>query len=128
MLLCLQEGVLAAIAVCAADAEELEGFGAADLMKAAGDSDLSVRLGSETSMTKGGRLRRFALYQCTLQHGYLQTQHTAGCKSASIFMDSFYLLAQGCKGAAGMSQRKKLRSCGGCSSVSRQMCWRQGTS
>ena len=47
--------MLAAIAVCAANAEELEGFGAADLMKAAGDSDLSVRSCSRASMTTGGR-------------------------------------------------------------------------
>ena len=126
-MLCLQEGVLAAIAVCAADAEELEGFGAADLMKAAGDSDMSVRLCSRASMTTGGR-RVLALLRCTLQHDYLQMLHTVRCRSVSIFMDSYFQLAQGCKGAAGMSQRKKLRSCGGCSSVSRRMCWRQGTS
>ena len=50
----VQEGVLAAIAVCAADKNLLASFGAADLVRAAVTANSSMDAGSAASMTSEG--------------------------------------------------------------------------
>ena len=50
----LQESVLAAIAVCAADENQLTSFGAADLLKAAQSASKSIGTDAEASTAAEG--------------------------------------------------------------------------